>query len=150
MPWEEIEYNECSEDWRNRDRLIWATLPVAVTVSGVIIGVAYGYIPDSELMIRLLVLLMGGAFAIVMLISLVKHRYYQEGSEEQIKRLQFRLHIKGWNEKPRIHRPDKFGLKFLNTLSTQSGFKWMIWTSLLVLIILIILILDTAVQLIRN
>ena len=147
---EEIEYNECSEDWRNRDRLIWATLPVAVTVSSVIIGVAYGSIPNSELEIRLLVLLMGGAFAVVMLISLVKHRYYQEGSEEQIKRLQFRLHIKGWDEKPRIYRPDEFGFKFLHTLSTQSGFKWMIRTSLLVLIILITLILDTTVKLICN
>jgi hypothetical protein len=158
MDWREIEYKECSEDWRNRDRLIWATLPVAATVAGVIVGVAYGQIPDDKLWIRLCLLLLGVFLTLVMLISLIKHRFFQQGSEEQIQSLQKRLKIKGWYKSPRIHRPrkfkllditksDKFDAKLTSWSSGESGYKWMLRGTLVVTAVLVGLAIHTLVQL---
>jgi hypothetical protein len=161
MDWRGIEYKECSEDWRHRDRLIWATLPVAATVAGVIVGVAYGYIPDDKLWIRLCLLLIGVFLTLVMLISLIKHRLFQEGSREQIRSLQIRLNIRNWDRNPRIHPPFYFrlsgiipGKKFDAALTRwakrRSGYKWMLRGTLFVMAIMMALATLTVVQLILN
>jgi hypothetical protein len=154
MDWEEIEYKECSEDWRNRDRLIWATLPIAATIDGVLVGVAYGYIQHNKPM-RFFILLIGVVLTLVMLISLVRHRMFQQGSEEQIRLLQEKLNIKGWDRRPRIHYPCHFeplgiipSKKFkkidaaLTNWASQekrSGFRWMVRGTLVVMVILVAL-----------
>lgn len=129
--WREVEYKECSEDWRHRDRLIWATLPVAATVGAVTVGVAF----NSTLGIRLCVLLIGVFLMITMLTSLMKHRLFQEGSEQQIQSLREPLKIEDWDRKPRIHRPRRFVIwNIIQTKKTDAaltswarqriGFKW--------------------------
>ena len=155
--WREVEYRECSEDWRHRDRLIWATLPVAATVGAVTIGVAYGQISRCQLGVRFWILFIGVVLAFVLLISLIKHRFFQEGSEEQIQSLQKRLKINGWDKIPRRHSPSKFKLrnitrieKFdakLTSWSTQrSGFILMLRGTLVVTAVLVGLAIHTFVQ----
>ena len=168
--WRAIEYKECSEDWRNRDRLIWATLPVAATVGAVIVGVAYGQIFHAPLWIRLCILLIGVVLTLVMLISLIKHRLFQEGSREQIQSLQVRLNIRDWDRNPRIHHPRCFRLwgitpvwgitpgkpgkkidaVIMNWAGRRSGYNWMLRGTLVVMAILVALAIHTVVQLIPN
>jgi len=163
MDWREIEYKECSEDWRHRDRLIWATLPIEATAGGVIVGIAYGQIPDDKLWIRLCLLLIGVVLTLVMLISLIRHRMFQEGSQEQIRSLQVQLNIRGWYRSPRIHPPRRFklwditGSKKIDAALTdwasqekRSGFKWMVRGTLLIMAIQLALVILTAVQWILN
>ena len=130
--WIEIEYKECSEDWRNRDRMIWATFPVIVTVSSVILGIAYGYITSNDLLwIRLLILLIGFLFCFVLLVLLVKHRYYQEGSEEMmlnlLKNVEFADEYNK-NQHFRRHKPKKFKLEgklaFMTRFTRSSGYRF--------------------------
>jgi hypothetical protein len=158
--WREVEYKECSEDWRHRDRLIWATLPVAATVGAVTVGVAYGQIPRCQLGVRFFLLLIGVVLTFVMLISLIRHRMFQEGSGEQIQSLQAQLKIKDWDKSPRIHRPcdfklqgiicEKFDAKLTSWASRSSGFKWMGRGTLVVMLILAGLAIHTMVQWILN
>ena len=152
--WREVEYKECSEDWRNRDRLIWATLPIAATIDGVLVGIAYRYIQHNK-PARFCIVLIGLVLTFVMLISLVRHRMYQQGSEEQIRLLQEKLNTKGWDRRPRIHYPCHFeplgiipGKKFkkidaaLTDWASQekrSGFRWMVRGILVVMVILVVL-----------
>ena len=161
MDWREIEYKECSEDWRHRDRLIWAALPIAATAGGVIVGIAYGQIPDDKLLIRFFTLVVGVILTSVMLISLIRHCMYQKGSEEQIQLLQEQLKIEGWDGNPRKHRPCQFELeditggKKIDAALTDwarrgSGFKWMVRGTLLIMAIQLALVILTAVQWILN
>jgi F0F1-type ATP synthase assembly protein I len=156
--WEEIEYKECSEDWRHRDRLIWATLAGVATIAGVIVGVAYGQSLDDKLGVRFWILFIGVILTLVLLISLIRHRMYQEGSEEQIQSL---LNIKDWYSSPRIHRPRDFELRgitpskkidaALTSWAMRSGgFKWMVRGTLAVMLILAGLAIHTVVQWIFN
>lgn len=160
MGWKEIEYKECSKDWRNRDRLIWATLPIAATVGAVTVGVAYGQIHYFQHGFRFWLLLIGFVLILVMLISLVKHRMYQQGSEKQIRWLQVQLNIEAW-ESPRIHRPFYFGplgiipckkidAALTSWASRRSGFKWIVGGTLFVMLILVGLAIHTLVQWIPN
>jgi hypothetical protein len=159
--WEEVEYKECSEDWRHRDRLIWATLPVAATVGGVIVGVAYGQIPYCKPELRFWILLIGVILTSVMLISLLKHRLFQEGSREQMRSLYVPPNIKDCNGSPRKHLPpDDFILritpskrldaKLTSWLRRRSGFKFMLVGTLVVKLILLGLAIHTLVQWIIN
>jgi hypothetical protein len=158
--WKEVEYKECSEDWRHRDRLIWATLPVAATVGAVIIGVAYGQSLDDKPGVRFGILLIGVFLTLVMLISLIRHRMYQEGSDEQMRSLYIPPNIKDCDRSPRIHIPCDFKLqgiiceKFDAKLTSwsrarrNSGFKWMLRGTLVVTAVLVILATITFGQLI--
>lgn len=160
--WKELEYKECSEDWRHRDRLIWATLAGVATVAGVIVGVAYGQSLDDNLGVRFWILFIGVILTLVMLISLIRHRMYQEGSEQQIQSLRVPLKIiKGWDRKPRIHPPRRFKLwditpsKKIDAALTSwamrsGGFKWMVRGTLVVMLILAGLAIHTMVQWILN
>ena len=161
MDWEEQEYKESSEDWRHRDRLIWATLPVAVTVGAVTVGVAYGQIPYCKPELRFWILLIGVVLTFVMLISLIKHRFYQRGSEQQIRALQIQLNTKGWYGSPRKHharypelwaktRSQKIAAKLMRLARSISGFKLMLVGTLVVMLILLGLWIHTMVQLIPN
>lgn len=159
MDWKEIEYRECSEDWRHRDRLIWATLPIAATVAGVIVGVAYGQIPDDKLGIRFFILVIGVFLTLVMLISLIRHHRYQEGSEEQIRSLQLQLGIRDWDRNPRKHPPcrsrlwdiapsKKVDAALPSRTGLKSGFMWMVIGTVVVMVILLVLMSLTLAQLI--
>jgi hypothetical protein len=161
MDWEKEEYKECSEDWRHRDRLIWATLPVAATVGAVTVGVAYGQIPYCKPEVRFFLLLIGVVLAFVMLISLIKHRFYQQGSEQQIWSLQVRLNKKDWDKSPRKHHArylelwaktpsQKIAAKFMRWARRRSGFKLMLGGTLVVMLILAGLAIHTMVQWILN
>lgn len=157
--WEEVEYKECSEDWRHRDRLIWATLPVAATVAAVTIGVAYGQIPYCKPEVRFCLLLIGVVLTLVMLISLIRHRMYQKGSEEQMRSLYVPPNIKDCDGSPRKHPPRCFRLwditrskkidaALMNWAGLSGGFKWMVRGTLVIMAILIVLAAITFGQLI--
>jgi len=153
--WEEVEYKECSEDWRHRDRLIWATLPVAATVGAVIISFAF----NATLGIRLWILVIGVVLTVVMLISLIRHRMYQEGSEEQMRSLYVPPNIKDCDGSPRKYPPPDFKLEGIicekfdaklriwSRARRNSGFEWMVRGTLVVMLILMGLAVYTLVQL---
>ena len=79
------EYRELSEDWRHRDQMIWATPTVIITVSVVLMGIAFQI---SNLFVRLVILLAGLFWTFAMIHALIKHHYYQKGSEEKLRELE--------------------------------------------------------------
>ena len=142
----EVEYKECSEDWRHRDRLVWATLPVAATVGAMTVGVAYGQISYFQHEFRFCLLFSGVVLTLVMLISSIKHRFYQQNSEQQIRSLQVRLKIKDWDKRLRKHHArypelwaktpsQKIAAKFRSCARRPSGFKLMLGDTLFVMLI---------------
>jgi len=146
MSLREVEYKEFSEDWRHRYRLIWTTLPIAATVGAVTVGVTYRQIPYFQHEFRFCLLFSGVVLTLVMLISLIKHRFYQQGSEQQIRSLQVRLKIKDWDKRPRKHHArypelwaktpsQKIAAKFMSCARRPSGFKLMLGGILFVILI---------------
>ena len=117
MSWWEVEYKECSTDWRFRDRLVWATPPVLITVSSILLGVAYGTLSDNA-EARTVVLAIGTLFAFLMTLSLVRHRMFQEGSRELMDNLrplflppiplEWAINQKNPVYNPRKHYPQNF------------------------------------------
>lgn len=152
MSWEETEYKECSADWRYRDRLIWATPPILITVSGALVGIAYGTLRDNP-EARLIVLAIASIFAYLMMLSLVRHRMFQEGSREQMESLRIKLKIdENWDKNPRKHYPKKYEVRFLNWLTSKkrSGARTQEKISLVIFCILTLLTLYNLATIIYN
>ena len=107
--WEKIEYSQLSEDWRHRDRLFFVIPPIIITVSGVFIGVAFGYI--TNLWIRLILLSIVVIWTFTMVVTLHKNIFLKKGTEELLKKLVNRNQIlEGVSQERKIfrmYRPEK-------------------------------------------
>lgn len=79
------EIEQLYEQWRHRDRLGWASAPVAITVSGVLVGIAYGYIPDSNPIVRSLILVLAIMWTFSMFIMITKNLELMRGTVEKLK-----------------------------------------------------------------
>jgi len=88
----EAEYRECSEDWRLRDKYVLDKLPAAGILFG-LLGVALGTLPPETHLIKVLLVLIGGLFSIVLSISVAKDTYYRDGTEKLLRHLSARLGI---------------------------------------------------------
>ena len=89
--WEKIEYSQLSEDWRHRDRLFFVIPSIIITVSGVFIGVAFGYI--TNLWIRMILLSIVVIWTFTMVITLHKNIFLKKGTEELLEKLANRNQI---------------------------------------------------------
>ena len=83
--WEKIEYSQLSEDWRHRDRLFFVIPSIIITVSGVFIGVAFGYI--TNLWIRMILLSIVVIWTFTMVVTLHKNIFLKKGTEELLEKL---------------------------------------------------------------
>ena len=83
MPnWDEIDYNQISNDWRHRDNLTWQIPSVILVVGGVLIAAAFGSNLDPEWSntVRRLLLGFGAFFSLMLSIALRQNLWYQVGS----------------------------------------------------------------------
>lgn len=71
----EEQYRQLREDWRHYDKLIWAAPSIVITITGILIGIAYKI---ENLGIRLALLGMASVWIFTLLVSIVKHRLFQE------------------------------------------------------------------------
>lgn len=83
--WEKIEYSQLSEDWRYRDRLFFVIPAIIITVSGVFIGVAFGYI--TNLWIRVILLSIVVIWTFTMVVTLHKNIFFKKGTQELLEKL---------------------------------------------------------------
>jgi len=79
-----LEIEQLYEQWRHRDNLGWTSAPLTITVSGVLIGIAYGYIPDSKPLVRALILGLAIVWTFSMFIMLGKNLLFMRGTKEEI------------------------------------------------------------------
>lgn len=159
----ELEYRECIQDWRWRDKYVLDKLPAAGILFG-LLGVALGMIPAGEYIIKLCLLIIGAFFAFILSISVVKDTYYRDGSEKLLRSLSARLGINSslqtlesledfedlqFTRKIKIQR-DKYSLRLPNWLKwlenpllNRGTFTWIFlfyFTALVIFLILIVLI----------
>ncbi len=86
------EYQQLCEDWRSRDRYVVDKLGAAGILFG-LLGVALGTIPSSAWLIKLILVLIGAFFSLLLSISIAKDTYYRDGTEKLLKRLSAKLSL---------------------------------------------------------
>lgn len=76
----QIEYEQICEDWRHRDSMLWQSLAVAITSTGVIFSGAFS--KDMSWMLRSFLFGIAFIFNWILLLKISKDHYYQLGSSE--------------------------------------------------------------------
>jgi len=93
----EIEYRECCQDWRWRDKYVLDKLSAA-GILFMLLGVALGTIPEDDYLdylIKLFLLIIGGLFCFILTISVAKDIYYRDGTQKLVEKLAAQLGIVG-------------------------------------------------------
>lgn len=100
----QIEYKQLCEDWRNRDSMLWQSLAVAITATGVVFGIVFrdGAITKVNWILGFFLFSMASVFNWVLLLKISKDHYYQLGSTELLSKLgEKRLaYLFSWDEIP--------------------------------------------------
>ncbi len=80
--WEEVEYNQISEDWRHRDNLTWQIPSIIVVIGGALIVAAFTFNMDSQYLciIRPILLGFGASLSFCLTFALAQNLWYQVGS----------------------------------------------------------------------
>ena len=86
-----LEIEQLYEQWRHRDNLGWASAPLTITVSSVLVGIAYGYIPDSKPIVRSFILLLAIVWSSSMFIMICKNLLFMRGTQEILKQKCFNV-----------------------------------------------------------
>ena len=88
----ELEYKECSQDWRLRDKYVLDKLSAA-GILFMLLGVALGTIPPTAWGVKIGLLVIGALFSFILSISVAKDTYFPDGSEKLLGRLSAQLGI---------------------------------------------------------
>ncbi len=83
--WEEVEYNQISEDWRHRDKLTWQIPSIIVIIGGALIVAALK--DDQSPIVKPILLGFGAFLSLCLTFALVQNLWYQVGSGEALKKL---------------------------------------------------------------
>ena len=75
-----IEYEQICEDWRHRDSMLWQSLAVSITLTGIIFGGAFS--KDMSWMLRSILFALAFILNCILLLKISKDHYYQLGSSE--------------------------------------------------------------------
>jgi len=152
------EYDQICHDWRHRDTLLWQTLAVSITIS----GLAFTQIFNPEIKwpanIAISLILLGINF--VLLLTITKNHFYQLGSSELLKKMgqdkiireMFPYDPDKLKDNLRIWKPsDSFLRNNIKNnripfseiylwLSRKSGFKSFFWIQLIIIVLNLLLI----------
>ena len=88
----ENEYSELCNDWWQRDKSVLDKLSAASILFG-LLGWAVATVPPDRLLIKVVLLVAGAIFSLVLCISVAKDTLYRDGTEALLKRLAAKLHI---------------------------------------------------------
>jgi len=80
--WEEVEYQQISEDWRHRDNLTWQIPSIIVVIGSALIAAAFTL--NIEPFIRPILLGFGGFLSLCLTYALKENLWYQVGSGEAL------------------------------------------------------------------
>ncbi len=83
--WEEIEYNQISEDWRHRDKLTWQIPSIIVIIGGALIVAAFK--DGQSSIVKPILLGFGAILSLCLTFALGQNLWYQVGSGEALKKL---------------------------------------------------------------
>ena len=81
----QIEYEQICEDWRHRDSMLWQSLAVSITLTGIIFGGAFS--KDMSWMLRSILFALALILNCILLLKISKDHYYQLGSSELLSKL---------------------------------------------------------------
>jgi hypothetical protein len=79
------EYDQICQDWRHRDTLLWQTLAVSITISGLVFTQIFN--PEIKWPVNIMVSVALLAINLVLLQIITKHHFYQHGSSELLKKM---------------------------------------------------------------
>lgn len=104
--WRHAEYDQVCTDWRHRDGMLWQSLAVAITVTGLTLSLTVSDTPMPWLL-RAGLFFLAFLLNMVVLLKIVKDNYYQHGSSELMRRMTPPpiLHELQVADSPRIHKP---------------------------------------------
>lgn len=106
--WRHTEYEQVCADWRHRDGMLWQSLAVAITVTGLTLSLTVSDEPMPWLL-RAGLFFLAFLLNLVVLLKIVKDNYYQHGSSEIMRAMTPVpvLHDLGVADSPRIHKPSR-------------------------------------------
>ncbi len=108
--WDEVEYNQISEDWRHRDNLTWQIPSVIVVIGGALIAAAFTL--NIEPCIRPVLLGFGAFLSLCLTFALKENLWYQMGSGEAlIKIVKGEINNIPMDKVRRIHKPKDIDVK---------------------------------------
>lgn len=104
--WRHMEYDQICNDWRHRDGMLWQSLAVAITVTGLTLSLTVSDQPMPWLL-RAGLFFLAFLLNLVVLLKIVKDNYYQHGSSEIMRTMTPRSVLDGIGvaDSPRIHKP---------------------------------------------
>ena len=83
--WEQIEYDQISEDWRHRDKLTWQIPSLIVIIGGALIVAAFT--KGTPPFVTPILLGFGAGLSLCLTFALCQNLWYQVGSGEALKKL---------------------------------------------------------------
>lgn len=106
--WRHTEYEQVCTDWRHRDGMLWQSLAVAITVTGLTLSLTVSEEPMPWLL-RAGLFFLAFLLNLVVLLKIVKDNYYQHGSAEIMRAMTPRPVVEGLGvtDSPRIHKPSE-------------------------------------------
>lgn len=130
----DIEYEQLCEDWRNRDTMLWQSLAIAVTLTGLIAGNVFNGVFDANgelILIKVffasLLFLLSTGINLLLLITICKNHFYQMGSNELLGNLGGNDLVKIINESKRydlrIYPPSSKYIKNTRISSSSKLYK---------------------------
>ncbi len=142
----QIEYKQLCDDWRHRDSMLWQSLAVAITLTGVVFGIVFRDVTKMSWILGFFLFSMASILNWVLLLKISKDHYYQLGSNELLSKLGENLLVANeydW----RTHKPsqDFFTKKLKKSkipfppiyefIINWSAFKWFFGIQLSLLIL---------------
>lgn len=87
--WNEVEYQQISEDWRHRDNLTWQIPSIIVVIGGALIAAAFALNIDPHYLciVRPILLGFGASLSLCLTFALAQNLWYQVGSGEALKKI---------------------------------------------------------------
>jgi len=84
--WNEVEYQQISEDWRHRDNLTWQIPSIIVVIGGALITAAFALNTDPKYLciVRPILLGFGALLSLCLTFALAQNLWYQVGSGEAL------------------------------------------------------------------
>ena len=143
----EEQYRQLREDWRHYDRLIWGAPSIVITITGIVIGIAYGTV--ENLLVRAGLLFAASLWTFTLFISIRKHRLFQSARTNQFWRIEERMGLgRTLMKTPEARKtlsPEK-GWRY-NWFKRRSGYRWLAGSIFVMFLIAFSLFLGTILQL---
>jgi purine-cytosine permease-like protein len=145
----EEQYRQLREDWRHYDKLIWGASSIVITITGIMIGIAYGTI--ENLWVRAGLLGVAAFWTFTLFISIVKHRFFQSARSKRFQMIENnmgleRTPVTTCEARNELRKELKNWKSWKNWFKRRSGYRWLAGSILGMFLIAVLLFICTILQ----